>query len=195
MCRLFFRMAELTRSVLLPRCATVIRSLADGIHSYHAVVPFVEESPVMKFIARTIAQRKILLRLAKVWIKKAEGYTFIDPSIPGIVLDGRYYRNGPQIDIYLDMLHELVHLKQLDEGMELWDPHLAYVDRPTEIEGYFVAVWEGRRLGMNEDQIKSHLQNPWMTWNDVDRLYLNIKNAYPARLPDHYCRATKHTAK
>jgi hypothetical protein len=46
--------------------------------------------------------------------------------------------------------------------------------RPTEIEGYAVAVEEGRRLGMSEDEIVVHLSNPWMSPTDVRELLAGI---------------------
>ena len=60
------------------------------------------------------------------------------------------------MDLYLDLAHELTHLRQLAEGKNLWDHSIHYVDRLTEIEGYAVAVEEGLRLGMTEAQILSH---------------------------------------
>jgi hypothetical protein len=44
------------------------------------------------------------------------------------------------------------------------------VDRPTEIEGYAVAIEEGRRLGLTAEDIVLHLSNPWMTAEEIDRL-------------------------
>jgi hypothetical protein len=73
------------------------------------------------------------------------------------------------------MAHELTHLRQFHEGRELWDHSLHYVDRPTEIEGYAVAVEEGLRLGLTEDQIMKHLSNPWLSAAEVARLRSNIE--------------------
>jgi hypothetical protein len=79
------------------------------------------------------------------------------------------------LDLYLDLAHELTHLRQLAEGKNLWDHSIHYVDRPTEIEGYAVAVEEGLRLGMTETEIIRHLSNPWLSDADVARLRKNIK--------------------
>jgi hypothetical protein len=78
------------------------------------------------------------------------------------------------VDLYLDLAHELTHLRQLAEGRNLWDHSLHYVDRPTEIEGYAVAVEEGLRLGMTEDEIIRHLSNPWLSEAETARLRENI---------------------
>lgn len=90
--------------------------------------------------------------------------------MPCIVLAEDYYRAGSDVDLYMDMLHELTHIRQHHEGLDLWDERYAYVDRPTEIEGYAVAVEEGRRLGMDDEDIIEHLTNPWMDAEDVQRL-------------------------
>ena len=50
------------------------------------------------------------------------------------------------------------------------------MDRPTEIEGYAVAVEEGLRLGMIEPEIIDHISNPWMTHAEVTRLRKNIED-------------------
>ena len=47
---------------------------------------------------------------------------------------------------------------------------MEYVERPTEVEAYAVAVEEGRRLGMTPVAVLEHLKNPWMTRAQVARL-------------------------
>jgi len=58
--------------------------------------------------------------------------------------------------------------------LDLWDERFAYVDRPTEIEGYAVAIEEGRRLGMTGEDVVDHLATPWMTAADTVRLLAHI---------------------
>jgi hypothetical protein len=65
-------------------------------------------------------------------------------------------------------------LRQLAEGRNIWDHSLHYVDRPTEIEGFAVAVEEGLRLGMTEEEVIQHLSNPWLDDDEIDRLRKNI---------------------
>jgi hypothetical protein len=129
----------------------------------------------MRRIASLGTHVESLLHGARVRIQSGRGYVWVDDQAPAIVLIDRYYRHGRALDIYLDMLHELTHLRQAADGHALWDEELDYVDRPTEIEGYAVAVEEGKRLGMNEAEIELHLSNPWMTASDVRRLRDNIE--------------------
>jgi len=51
-----------------------------------------------------------------------------------IIVNAKYLKEGEESYIYLDVVHELVHIRQRMEGKELWDKRYAYVDRPTELE-------------------------------------------------------------
>ena len=46
------------------------------------------------------------------------GYCFVDVQRPCIVLSEWYYRQGGDPDLYMDLLHELTHLRQLEEDEE-----------------------------------------------------------------------------
>ncbi len=128
----------------------------------------------MRRIAASRHAPEALLDSARVRIQGGRGYAWVDIDVPCIVLTEFYYRRGAALDLYLDLLHELTHLRQLAEGMDLWDESTPYVDRATEIEGYAVAVEEGCRLGMSDASVVRHLSNPWMTPAEVKRLLANI---------------------
>ena len=120
----------------LPEYARVVRRLPPGDHAYLELLPHVDRSPAMARALPELAQRARLLREAKVQLRGGRGYAFIDVEAPCIVLSEWYYREGADLDLYMDLLHELTHLRQLEEGFDLWDERFAYVDRPTEVEGY-----------------------------------------------------------
>jgi len=158
----------------LPEYARVIRTLGSGVYPYRHLLPQIEKSPVACRIASPAAVLRALIDGARVRIKSGEGYCFIDVKVPEIILFQEYYQQANPLDLYLDLAHELTHLRQLAEGKDLWDHSLHYVDRPTEIEGYAVAVEEGLRLGMTEAQVTQHLSNPWLNSSEVARLRKNI---------------------
>ncbi len=158
----------------LPDYAFVNRSLSRGDHPYLALLPNVAKSPALRRIAPRAAARERLLERAVVQIRGGRGYAFVDVETPCIVLSEWYYSAGEDLDLYLDLLHELTHLRQLEEGFDLWDERFEYVDRPTEVEGYAVAVGEGRRLGMTDEDVIRHLSNPWMSRDDVLRLLRHV---------------------
>jgi hypothetical protein len=94
-------------------------------------------------------------------VSNTDGHMMINP---------RYLNNGDRIDIHLDVIHELVHVKQHMEGKELFDAQYGYVDRPTEIEAYRHAVEEARRLRLSDERICEYLKTEWMSVNDFHRL-------------------------
>jgi hypothetical protein len=159
----------------LPDFATVNRRVGLGTSAYLEVLPGAARSPALLRISRDPAVRDRLLREAKVQVLPIPGYAFINVRKPSIVLSWFYLKRGRDRDLYLDLLHELTHLRQLSEGAELWDKQFDYVDRPTEIEGYAVAVEEGIRLGMSEEEVLEHLHNPWMTAAHAARLRQHIR--------------------
>jgi hypothetical protein len=74
------------------------------------------------------------------------------------------------VDIYLDVIHELVHVKQFLDGKKLRDNNFAYVDRPTEIEAHRKAVEEAKRIGMDDKHILEYLRTERMSDEELNRL-------------------------
>jgi hypothetical protein len=95
------------------------------------------------------------------WVSNRDGH---------LVVSARYLNKGDRVDIYLDVIHELVHVKQFMEGKELFDERYDYVERPTEIEAYRHTVAEARRIGLSEERIMEYLATEWMSEHDLERL-------------------------
>ena len=98
------------------------------------------------------------------------GYMFVNSSNGHLVINARYLNSGDKVDIYLDLVHELCHIKQFMEGKELFDSHYDYVDRPTEVEAYRYTVQEARRIGLSNERICQYLKTEWMSDEDLKRL-------------------------
>jgi hypothetical protein len=111
------------------------------------------------------------LRVELSWIM---GYMYVDGSDGHLVISKGYLSDGDKTDIYLDLIHELCHVKQFMDGRELFDPKYDYVDRPTEIEAYSYAVKEARRLGLSEERIRCYLRTEWMSEDDFIRLSKSV---------------------
>ena len=105
------------------------------------------------------------------------GYMYVDSSNGHLVVSSRYLKTGDKIDIYLDLIHELCHIRQFMEGKELFDPNYSYVERPTEIEAYRYTVQEARRLGLGDERICKYLKTEWMSARDLNSLAkaVNVK--------------------
>lgn len=106
------------------------------------------------------------------------GYMGVSNEDGHLLVSALYLKNGDIVDIYLDIIHELVHVKQkILEGKELFDDRFSYVERPTEIEAYRYAVEEARRLGLSEERIYRYLRTEWMSDEEMERLAktMNLK--------------------
>jgi hypothetical protein len=110
------------------------------------------------------------LKVEFIWF----GYMGVDDNDGHLMVNERYLSSGDKQDIYLDIIHELCHVKQHMDGRELFDPRYDYVDRPTEIEAYRYAVLEAKRMGLSAERIREYLKTEWMSDEDLDRLIKNI---------------------
>jgi hypothetical protein len=98
------------------------------------------------------------------------GYMYIDSSNGHLVVSARYLNSGDKVDIYLDVIYELCHVRQLMEGKELFDNRYSYVERPTEVEAYCYTVQEAKRIGLSDERICEYLRTKWMSDSDFKRL-------------------------
>jgi hypothetical protein len=103
------------------------------------------------------------------------GYMGVDNATGHMFVNSNYLRNGDKTDIYLDVIHELCHVKQFMEGRELFDGRYEYVDRPTEVEAYRYTVQEARRLGLSDQQILRYLKTEWMSNEDLKKLAKHVQ--------------------
>jgi hypothetical protein len=105
------------------------------------------------------------------------GYMGVSDVDGHIMISARYIKEGDIIDIYLDIIHELVHVRQFMEGKKLFDDNFSYVRRPTEVEAYRLAVEEAKRLGLSDERICEYLKTEWMSNRDLERLAeaVNVK--------------------
>jgi hypothetical protein len=102
------------------------------------------------------------------------GYMYVDGDDGHLVVSRAYLNSGDKTDIYLDLIHELCHVKQFMDGKQLFDENYSYVDRPTEIEAYRYCVQEAQRLGLGDERILHYLRTEWLTEGELCRLASNI---------------------
>ena len=102
------------------------------------------------------------------------GYMGVNGIDGHMMVNKRYLNSGSRVDIYLDVIHELCHVKQSIEGRDLFDLNYDYVDRPTEIEAYQYAVQEAKHIGLSAERIREYLRTEWMSTGDLDRLIRNM---------------------
>ena len=71
-------------------------------------------------------------------VSNHDGHLMINPD---------YFMAADFTDLYLDVIHELVHVRQFLDGKRS-DSQTAYVERPLEIEAYNITVEEARNIGL-----------------------------------------------
>jgi len=166
-----FRMARLLRKSPLNRI------LGIGA-STHVFTDYFRDFEKLEAVWGIFGERtEEVLRSLKVDLTWFGGYMFVDSSNGHLVVSARYLNSGDKVDIYLDLIHELCHVRQLMEGKELFDPKYSYVERPTEIEAYRYTVQEARRLGLSDERICEYLQTEWISDEDLKFLAkaVNVK--------------------
>jgi len=120
------------------------------------------------------ATDKVLSELKVEFFSARIGYMGVSDEDGHLIVSANYLKEGDLRSIYLDIIHELVHVMQFREGKRLFDESYAYVERPTELEAYGHAVKEARRLGMSDDEIFEYLKVMWLNEDEVQRLAKNI---------------------
>ena len=111
-----------------------------------------------------------VLRNLRVEFNSRWGYMGVNNRNGHLMVSAEYLSKGDIVDIYLDVIHELVHVKQFIEGRELFDNRFGYVERPTELEAYRHALEEARKLGLSDERICEYLRTEWMSDKDLKRL-------------------------
>jgi hypothetical protein len=99
---------------------------------------------------------------------------FVDNDDGTITIGLAHLRRASDEILYLDIIHELCHVKQHLQGRNLYDRRNAYVDRETEIEAYQVTVQEARRIGLNDEAISNYLLVTWITPEEHQRLAIRL---------------------
>lgn len=124
-----------------------------------------------------------VLSSVKVEFAGMRGYMGVSDADGHLIVSANYLANGDPVEIYLDVIHELVHVRQFMEGKQLFDARYVYIERPTELEAYQVAVDEARRLGMDDEHICTYLKTEWMSDEDLENLAraLNVKCPCPPK--------------
>jgi hypothetical protein len=102
------------------------------------------------------------------------GYMGVSDSDGHLMVNKSYLSTGRKLDIYLDVIHELCHVRQHMEGKDLFDPRYDYVDRPTEVEAYRYAVLEAKRIGLSAEEIRLYLKTEMMSTKALERLINNM---------------------
>lgn len=129
-----------------------------------------ENSQVVQSLFGGKGQAAEILRNLRVKLDDSAEYMYVNDANGNIVVRGGYLRSASKKLLYLDIIHELVHVRQYREGRELFDSKFSYVDRPTELEAYRITLDEARKIGMSEEEIEEYLYVEWITKKEHKKL-------------------------
>lgn len=151
------------------------RNLACGAYPLRKVFDGLEGSSVL---VKLLGDRRYLERFldeVKVQITDSSGYMHVDNDDGTVSVSKQYLASQDARILYLDIIHELIHVKQHRDGMDLFDPRFQYVDRPSEIEAYRLTIQEARAIGLTESEIGEYLYVPWISKKDHERLVKRLE--------------------
>jgi hypothetical protein len=102
-----------------------------------------------------------------------------------LIINPEYFETAYFTDLYLDAIHELVHVKQVLNGKNCND-QLQYVERPLEIEAYKTAVDEARAIGLDENRILDYLESDLIDAEELRQLATTLElDSQQVTLEDH----------
>jgi hypothetical protein len=148
----------------------VDRNRPPGTYRLSDIFNGLNDSPAMIELMEDETERIRVLNETVVELVDSEGYMYVSEDDGRLVVGSRYLKEASEQFLYLDIIHELVHIKQFQKGMDLYDSKYSYVDRPTEVEAYKLAVKEAKRLRMSDAEIADYLLVDWITRKERDRL-------------------------
>lgn len=147
---------------------TIARNVEIQVHQFTDYFKGFDKLPCVREVFGDKTEE--VLRNLKVEFNSRWGYMGVNDEDGHLLVSSRYLKQGEEISIYLDVVHELVHVRQFLEGKKLFDDDFEYVDRPTEIEAYIHAVKEARRIGLSEEKIFEYLKTEWISDEEHQRL-------------------------
>lgn len=98
------------------------------------------------------------------------GYMSVSDVDGHLLISAHHLKTSEFNVVYLDVVHELCHVKQFMEGKQLFNIEFEYVDNPTEIEAYKKTVEEAKRIGLTREKILEYLKVEWVSEDQHQRL-------------------------
>ncbi|UCH37172.1 MAG: hypothetical protein JSV76_05670 [Candidatus Bathyarchaeota archaeon] len=147
---------------------TIHHNLELGTYRITKVVNGLENSIALNKIYR----RKLagVMNSTLVDIVNKPWQIWVDRKSKRIRINKDYLSQTDADTLYLDFIHEMVHLWQIDEGKKVFDQSVSYVDKPTEIEAYKYTIEDAKQIGYNTMDIIDYLNVRWIDQEEHQRL-------------------------
>lgn len=125
--------------------------------------------------------RRVLRSLRVEFFSARYGYMSTSDVDGHLIISRPYLETGELSTVYLDIIHELCHVRQFRAKRPLFYPKLSYVDAPSEIEAYLVTIAEGRRIGLTDAELIEYLRIEWISEAEHRRLVRRMGLTWPPR--------------
>ncbi len=148
----------------------VNHDVENGTYDIEEIFVNLKNTKILLKVFETRENLENVFENISVIVNEKTHYMHVQNDDASIVIGKNHLRNSEKRILYLDIIHELVHVKQQRQGLDLYDKSYSYVDRPTEIEAYAIAVEEARNLGMSDSEIFDYLHVEWISNDEHKRL-------------------------
>ncbi len=148
----------------------------DGVVKLYPFTDFFSGFENVEAVRSTFGEKteQVLKNLKVEFFSFRFGYMAVSDADGHILVSTHHLKNSEFNVLYLDVIHELVHVKQFMDGRQLFNAELEYVDNPTEIEAYRHTVEEAKRIGMTDKQIIEYLRVEWLDEGQHRRLVKSV---------------------
>src|SRR5207245_11055971 len=146
----------------------------EGTYHLEEIFEGLQNNDILLKIFRTKEELDDVFSKIKVIVDVHSHYMHVNNADASIVIGLDHLKNSDKKILYLDIVHELVHVRQQRQGLDLYDKTYSYVDRPTEVEAYTISVQEARRLGMKDSEIFDYLHVEWITPDEHKKLASSV---------------------
>lgn len=150
----------------LPKPPIAPRIPGEGVHAVRDVLPGLDQREVFAEIAGAADPDELWVNAHLVCFE-GEGYPRVDDHTGHILAPEAYTRTYDPVIVYLDIVHELVHVRQVLEGKEVYHFPEPYVRWPTEVEAYGITYREAQRIGLSDEWFWDYLAVPWVEARDL----------------------------
>lgn len=147
---------------------SIRHNLRLGTYKLMNVVDGLENSVALNRIYRSGLEGVMNTTLVDVVSKPWQ--IWVDRESKRIRVNKDYLSETDSGTLYLDFVHEMVHLWQIDEGKNIFDQSVSYVDKPTEIEAYRYTIEDAKQIGFNTRDIIDYLNVRWINNEEHQRL-------------------------
>lgn len=150
------------------------RNTIPGVYKLDEIFDGLKKVTILTKVFKTKKELDDVFSKTSVIVEESDHYMYVKNDDASIVIGLGHLKNSDSKILYLDIIHELVHVMQQRNGLDLYDKSYAYVDRPTEIEAYEITVTEAKNLGMNKKEILDYLLVEWITPEEHKRLVTHV---------------------